>query len=568
MVRRFALVSIALMSLSSMGCSDDLASEPSLSNPFLQDQSNLSKEDTQYVNPDGIEVEVDLEADIVASKYQLDDAPAALGQFAVTYMRKNSDFYMESLAEDSTSSSRVEWRVDGNWIPWSEAKALDASKLTHFRIRGVNTVLLHGDSKGVKEGDQYLAKVPKNPFTVMSDVGDKCAEKDDHMGLSSSIYWYLWTPSKSGCPAEIQQEMLITVSKLLPATKVTYPEYDKLIEDGKITAVIFFGQIGDGAVSDNDIGMRGMREMAGWLKEGGFTEVANPPVGQRFTKTFARGTLEMDLYSPKDFSGLSDMAHYANFERGIQEHEIVVYDGHSMLGASDFWEKPEYPEFYQIFLYGGCLGYEYYIRPILAGKGGWANLDLLSSVVEVSAGANEFAGPFFAKLVWALDHEFNVSWKDMLLAIRKAVGDSTFGMSGIRENCFSPAGSLCVSDEPVPADAKRYQNTDALAVPDDDPNGVVSPIEVPADVTGTVTSVTLELDITHTYVGDLRIVLTHQGVDVTVWDMAGGSGQDIRQSFVLKDFAELPMAGTWSLKLVDTYSADTGTLNSWAITLQ
>ncbi|MBM4372713.1 MAG: hypothetical protein FJ098_13715, partial [Deltaproteobacteria bacterium] len=47
-------------------------------NPFLQDQSNASKEDTHYLNPDGIEVEVDLEGDVDAPTYRKGDAPAML----------------------------------------------------------------------------------------------------------------------------------------------------------------------------------------------------------------------------------------------------------------------------------------------------------------------------------------------------------------------------------------------------------------------------------------------------------------------------------------------------------
>jgi hypothetical protein len=64
------------------------------------------------MNPDGIEVEVDLEADVDAPSYRVLEAPAHLGQFALTYMRKHKEFYIESLAEDSSSKNRVEWLVD------------------------------------------------------------------------------------------------------------------------------------------------------------------------------------------------------------------------------------------------------------------------------------------------------------------------------------------------------------------------------------------------------------------------------------------------------------------------
>jgi hypothetical protein len=226
--------------------------------------------------------------------------------------------------------------------------------------------------------------------------------------------------------------------------RAVYPEFDQLLADKKVTAVVLFGQIGDGAIANDDIGMESFRTMQEWLREAAFKEVS-VSVGKRFTKTVHGNTVEIDLYSPHEFAGLDDSAHFKNFQKALSEHEIVAYDGHSMLGASDFWAQPTYPDFYQVFLYGGCLGYEYYVRPIVNGKNGWKKLDIVSSVVEVSATANDFAGPFLSKLIWALDHGNRASWRDMLIAIRKRVGDSTFGASGVRGNCYSPYGALCTN---------------------------------------------------------------------------------------------------------------------------
>jgi hypothetical protein len=413
------------------------------SNPFLEDQTDDGKADTAYLNADGIEVEVDLEADIQASGYQLLESPAFLGQFATTYLRKRGEFYLESLAEDSTSKDRVEWLVDGNWIDAQAAESVTPSKLTHFRMRSVNAVLLNEAKAGVREGTVFEATVPLNPFNVMSVAGATCAEEEDgHISLSQSVYWYLWDPDKSGCTLPTQQ-LKLTVSKMFPTARTTYPEYDLLTADGKITAVVLFGQIGDGPIDASESGVRSMKTMARWLKDGGFKEVTPAPVGQRFTKHVGDADFEIDLYGPADFAGLADYAHFSNFQKAISEHEIVVYDGHSMLGASDFWSQPTYPSTYQIYIYGGCLGYEYYVRPILDGKGGWENLDLVSSVVEVSADANEIAGPVFAKIMYAMSHHYRTSWRSILVAIRNRVGDSTFGASGVRGNCYSPSGSLC-----------------------------------------------------------------------------------------------------------------------------
>jgi hypothetical protein len=421
-----------------VGCSGP-AEGVDAANPFLQDQSNDGKEDTAYLNPDGIEVEVDLEGDVQGPSYRLLDGPAMLGQFALTYLRKKGNVYLESLAEDSTADERAEWQVNGTWYASNKLPA--GATLSHWRMRAVNAVLLFSAAKGAKVGTAFEAKIPLKPFSVMTDAGKTCADDDDHIGLDQSVYWYRWEP-KTGCKAATQT-LKVTISKMLSkSTSAVYPEFDKLTADKKITAVILFGQIGDGEIADDDIGMTGLRTMASWLKQAKFSEVTTT-VGRRFEKTVAGNLVQIDLYSPHEFSGLGDFAHFANFQKALSEHEIIAYDGHSMLGASDFWAKPTYPSFYQVFLYGGCLGYEYYVRPILNGKNGWANLDVMSSVVEVSAGANEFAGPFLAKMLWALEHGNRASWREMLIAVRRAVGDSTFGVSGVRDNCYSPSGSHC-----------------------------------------------------------------------------------------------------------------------------
>jgi hypothetical protein len=256
------------------------------------------------------------------------------------------------------------------------------------------------------------------------------------------VYWYRWEPDQTSCKIA-KQDLKVTVSKTFStATSTVYPEYDQLVADKKLTVVVMFGEIDDGPITANETGMRNMRTFADNLVAGGYKKVT-APLGERYEKVVGGVTVQIDLYSPKEFSGLDDFAHFANFQKALAEHEVVTWDGHSMLGASDFWARPTYPHSYQIFLYGGCLGYEYYVRPILEGKGGtWANVDILSSVVEVSASANEFAAPAIAKLVYGLDHA-KPSWRSILLKVRAGVGDSTFGVSGVRDNCYTPTGSRC-----------------------------------------------------------------------------------------------------------------------------
>jgi hypothetical protein len=561
------LAGLLVASLLALGCSPSPPSDQA-PNPFLADQNNRTKGDTAYMNPEGMEVEVDVEADAQAPgmEYNLPYAPPQVTQFALTYLRKRGSFYLESLAEDATSKTRVEWLIDGTWVTAERAASLGTSKLKHFRIRGMNAVLLYEAARGVKQGDIFTAEVPLNPYTVMQVAGDKCADPDSHIALDQSVYWYMWNPEHLGCKGTVAtQEMQVTVSKMIPSGHVTYPEYDQLVADGKVTAVILFGQIGDGAITDTDPGVVGLGVVATWLAEAGFVEVTSPPLGRRFTKHVGQVDFEIDLYSPREFSGLGDYMHFNNFQKALSEHEIVVYDGHSMLGASDFWSRPKYPSFYQIFLYGGCLGYEYYLRPILSGKGGWQNLDLMSSVVEVSANASAFAGPFLAKMAWALDHGNSASWKDMIVAVRKAVGNSQFGVSGVRDNCYSPLGTLCEPTPPPDGTTKEYENTTAAAIPDNDHHGITSVIEIPDDFLAR--TVTVDLDITHTYVGDLRIWIEHDGFEAELWKTQGGDQQDLKVNIAVEEFVGKPVKGVWTLHLADLGEGDTGSIQRWALEL-
>jgi hypothetical protein len=406
-------------------------------NPFTQNMDNDGKEDSAYLNPDGAEVEVDLEGDVTGPASQLMDAPASLGQFALTYFRKKEVMYIESLAEDASAPDRAEWLVDGTW--YTADKIPSGATLKHWRLRGLDTVLLFSAAKTAMVGQEFTAKVPANPFTVYSDAQKTCADDDDHISLDQTVYWYRWEPEQASCTIAMQ-DLKVTVSKTFPTYQSqVYPEFDQLVADKKVTMVIMFGQIGDGALTDSDEGMQSFKRYASWLEAAAFHSVT-APLGKRYEKTVGAGiTVQIDLYSPKEFGGLDDFAHFDNWQKALSEHEIIAWDGHSMLGASDFWERPTYPSFYQIFLYGGCLGYEYYVQPILHGKGdSWAKLDIMSSVVEVTATANEFAAPAVAKIVWALDHGYRASWRSILLAVRKSVGDSTFGVSGVRDNQFKP----------------------------------------------------------------------------------------------------------------------------------
>ena len=109
-----------------------------------------------------------------------------------------------------------------------------------------------------------------------------------------------------------------------------------------------------------------------------------------------------------------------------------------------------------------------------------------------------------------------------------------------------------------------YTNDTPVAIPDDSPEGISSVINVQDDLI--IFDSETYLNITHSYIGDLVVTLTSPaGTTATLHNQAGGSNDDIDQSFSSSAFNGESTLGDWTLKIVDTYAADTGDLNNWAV---
>ncbi len=103
----------------------------------------------------------------------------------------------------------------------------------------------------------------------------------------------------------------------------------------------------------------------------------------------------------------------------------------------------------------------------------------------------------------------------------------------------------------------------------------VSTITVPDDFC--VGDVDVDMDISHTFIGDLRVTLTSpDGVVVTLHDRTGGTTDDILLTYddegltppdlpALSDFDTLSAMGVWTLSVTDNANGDTGTLNGWTL---
>jgi subtilisin-like proprotein convertase family protein len=105
-----------------------------------------------------------------------------------------------------------------------------------------------------------------------------------------------------------------------------------------------------------------------------------------------------------------------------------------------------------------------------------------------------------------------------------------------------------------------------LPIPDNDPAGVERTLDLTAP--GTLKTLTVSLDITHPFRGDLKVTLMlPPGQTLTVYDAPAQSGEDLRGNFPLTVPPGLPAQGTYLLKVVDRSASDTGTLNSWGLSV-
>ncbi|HEX3130515.1 MAG TPA: proprotein convertase P-domain-containing protein [Thermoanaerobaculia bacterium] len=118
-----------------------------------------------------------------------------------------------------------------------------------------------------------------------------------------------------------------------------------------------------------------------------------------------------------------------------------------------------------------------------------------------------------------------------------------------------------------------YQTLTAnTAIPDNNTTGITSTINVPA--TGTIVSLRVRVDITHTYQGDLEVSLIGpDNTTVILHNRTGGTTDNIQTVYAdltapnqaLSAFTGKAINGAWKLKVRDLAAADTGTLNFWEI---
>jgi serine protease len=103
-----------------------------------------------------------------------------------------------------------------------------------------------------------------------------------------------------------------------------------------------------------------------------------------------------------------------------------------------------------------------------------------------------------------------------------------------------------------------------ISIPDNSPAGITSTLAVAQSAS--ILELSVEVNITHTYIGDLVVTLVAPGgQSFVLHNRAGGGTDNLHQTFSVSGAAGLGTAGNWQLKVQDLAGIDVGTLDSWTL---
>lgn len=157
---------------------------------------------------------------------------------------------------------------------------------------------------------------------------------------------------------------------------------------------------------------------------------------------------------------------------------------------------------------------------------------------------------------------------DVATGAETAWGNYQFTITGTDAASGELVKSVNASLSVLPQGLQDYDfsNNELIAIPDNNAEGIASTINVPQQ--GFVFGADVGVNITHTWQGDLLVKLrSPQGTEHTLHNRTGGSADDLVQSWQTDAFNGEAMQGDWTLLVSDNAGLDTGSLNSWDLTL-
>ena len=153
--------------------------------------------------------------------------------------------------------------------------------------------------------------------------------------------------------------------------------------------------------------------------------------------------------------------------------------------------------------------------------------------------------------------------------VRDALVDN--GTSGVVGNPGSGSPNVLLytgnggtAPDPEPTDCEPVTSNTGVAI--GDRSTATSSVTVEGCGRAASATTTVEVDIQHTYRGDLQIdLVAPDGTTHRLKDYGWDWREDVNETYTV-DASSSPADGTWQLRVTDVYYGDTGNLNSWTLT--
>ena len=111
--------------------------------------------------------------------------------------------------------------------------------------------------------------------------------------------------------------------------------------------------------------------------------------------------------------------------------------------------------------------------------------------------------------------------------------------------------------------SEQFTQTRSPSSPITDNQNTSDTITIPDS--GTATAVSVTVNISHTYIGDLKVELVApDGTVKTLHNISGGGTDNIIKTYT-PNFDGTQIQGDWKLQIRDNANSDVGTLNSWTL---
>lgn len=336
--------------------------------------------------------------------------------------------------------------------------------------------------------NKFFAILPYRPDTIYEEsVVDGAVPCTDQHYRSKVDFWYFWSPVRFGCKLKEGIHYFkapVTLEDKGTRTRSSYPEYERLPQNGEVVASLFVGTDfshtpwrPDMALDLNAKNFRLIREKLlalGFRSKGVWGEDeflnlvrrhhSNPPTiaqirnlvsselpfVEEFVKSYSndRGsTMRIKLFFGATGVAQRNKGFRYMFKEAIENEALVLYAGHSGLGGHldlNLMEREEgfrislNPLRYQIYFINSCSSYTYYTESYFSRKAtasdprGSRALDVLANGI----------GTYFDKLtsssmalIGAVDDWLASGGRRSYQSLASAIdSDNLFGVSGDEDN--------------------------------------------------------------------------------------------------------------------------------------